>query len=155
MRLSGQYWPCLFFLRKKFERTKTQIKPKPTNKTKLNEQKTTKATIFCAEKLLRGGKLFLLHFLKKNWHCPDNLIYYTIELFSFDFAVIKILLPIYQFSQVSMAWSSRQATTNTWDFKNCRFKTSERLVPWLWNPYLERGLRHINRTHHYIPFGER
>ena len=35
-----------FFLRKKFKRTKTQIKPKPTNKTKLSEQKATKATIF-------------------------------------------------------------------------------------------------------------
>ena len=146
----------LFFLQKKFERTKTQIKPKPTNKTKLNEQKTTKATIFCAEKLLRGGKLFLLHFLKKidivlitSLTIPLNYAVSTLSLLNYFY------LPIYQFSQVSMAWSSRQATTNTWDFKNCRFKTSERLVPWLWNPYLERGLRHINRTYHYIPFGER
>ena len=41
---------------------KMQIKPKPTNKTKLNKQKT----IFHAEKLLRERKLFILHFLKKN-----------------------------------------------------------------------------------------
>ena len=33
-----------FFYEKYF--TKTQIKSKPTNKTKLSEQKTTKATIF-------------------------------------------------------------------------------------------------------------
>ena len=47
MRLSGQFKANLF-LRKNFECTKTQIKPKPTNKTKLIEQKTTNATIFHA-----------------------------------------------------------------------------------------------------------
>ena len=55
-----------FFLRKNLERTKTQIKPKPTNKTKTSEQKTIKATIFRAEKLLRGGKMFILSFLKNR-----------------------------------------------------------------------------------------
>ena len=45
MRLTRQFQ---FFLRKRFERTKTQIKSKPTNKTKTIEQKTTKATVFCA-----------------------------------------------------------------------------------------------------------
>ena len=48
-----------FFLRKDFKRTKTQIKPKPTNKTKTSKQKTTKAIFFCAQKVLRWG------FLKK------------------------------------------------------------------------------------------
>ena len=38
---------CIFFT-KKFGRTKTQIRPKPTNKTKLSEKKTTKAKIFRA-----------------------------------------------------------------------------------------------------------
>ena len=58
------------FLRKNFERTKTQIKQKRTNKTKTSEQKPTKATVFGAQKLLRGrGSL-----LKKIWDCPDNLI---------------------------------------------------------------------------------
>ena len=51
MWLSRQFQ---FFLRKNFKRTKTQIKPKPTNKTKTSKQKTLKATIFRAEKLLRG-----------------------------------------------------------------------------------------------------
>ena len=44
------------FLQKNLELTKTQIKPKPTKKTKISQQKITKATIFCAQKLLRGRK---------------------------------------------------------------------------------------------------
>ena len=44
MRLSGQF-KFSFFLRKDFARTKTRRKQKPTNKTKLSKQKTTKATI--------------------------------------------------------------------------------------------------------------
>ena len=54
-----------FFLRKDFERTKTQIKPRPTNKTKISKQKATKAARFCAQNILRGEKLFILRFLKK------------------------------------------------------------------------------------------
>ena len=49
------------FLQKNFERTKTKIKPKPTNKTKTSKQKTKKAS-FWVQKLLRGEKLFVLHF---------------------------------------------------------------------------------------------
>ena len=59
MKLSGQFEIFFFFLRKIFERTKMQIKLKPTSKPKLSEQKTTKATIFRAQKLLRGGKSFV------------------------------------------------------------------------------------------------
>ena len=55
----------ILFLRKNFKRTKTQIKLSPTNKTKLSEQKKTKATIFCVQQLLRGGKLVILRLLKK------------------------------------------------------------------------------------------
>ena len=62
MRLSGQFQVCIFFLQKNFEHTKTCHKPKPTNKTKLSKQKTTKTTIFRAEKLLRMVKLFILQF---------------------------------------------------------------------------------------------
>ena len=54
MSYQDNFKPVYFFYKKKFKRTKTQIKPKPTNKTKTSEQKTTKATIFRAEKLLRG-----------------------------------------------------------------------------------------------------
>ena len=48
MRLLGQFQASLFFFLRK--RTNTQIKPKPTNKTKTSEQKTTKATSFRAYK---------------------------------------------------------------------------------------------------------
>ena len=62
-------------MRKNFESTKTQIKPKPTNKTK-----TTKATIFRAKKLLGGRKAFVLRFgQKQTWNCLDNLIYNTTQ----------------------------------------------------------------------------
>ena len=67
----------LFFLRKKFKHTKSHNKPNQTNKTKIREQKTTKATIFRAQNLLRKGKLFILNFLKKQLKLSYNLIYYT------------------------------------------------------------------------------
>ena len=77
MRLSEQFQAGLFFfLRKDFEHTKTQIKPKPTNKTKTSEQKTTKAAFFRAQKLLRGGNwLFcaLVLFLRSNFFREKNL----------------------------------------------------------------------------------
>ena len=38
------------FLRKYFERTKTQINQNPLTKTKISEQKATKAMVFCAHK---------------------------------------------------------------------------------------------------------
>ena len=52
----------MFFLGKDFKRTKTQIKPKSTNKTKISEHWTTKTTIFRAQKLLRRWKSFVLRF---------------------------------------------------------------------------------------------
>ena len=57
--------PVYFFLRRNIERVKTQIKPKLTNKIKTSKQKTTEATSFHAQKLLREGKLLILRFLKK------------------------------------------------------------------------------------------
>ena len=48
------------------ERAKTQIKPKPTNEIKLNEQKTTKATIFCAHKTSKMGEIIYFAVLKKK-----------------------------------------------------------------------------------------
>ena len=77
MRLSKQFQASLFFLRKCFERTKTQIKPKPTKKTKMNEQKK----IF----FFGGGQgwCFLCTqnlFVKTNrvvWNCLDSLSYST------------------------------------------------------------------------------
>ena len=50
-----------FFLRKDSARTKTLTNKKPTNKTKISEQKTTKVILFCAHKLLRGkSRLFCI-----------------------------------------------------------------------------------------------
>ena len=78
-----------FFLLKNFKRTKTQIKPKPTKKTKKSKQNTTKATIFQAHKNFLKGRncLFCIlvlfvrlrsfHENKQVWNCPDNLIYNT------------------------------------------------------------------------------
>ena len=56
MSLSGQLQTCsFFFLRKKIDFTKTRHRPKPTNKTKLSEQKITNVTIFdTQQKLVRG-----------------------------------------------------------------------------------------------------
>ena len=84
MRLSGQFQ---FFLPKNFKQTKTQSNQKATNKTKTSRQKATKATVFCTQKRLRGRKLSVLCFLK-NWNCPDNLIYYTTDVYLYQ--------PIYQ-----------------------------------------------------------
>ena len=50
MMLSRQFQACLFFLRKDFERTKMQINQNQLTKTKIREQKTTKATVFRAHK---------------------------------------------------------------------------------------------------------
>ena len=55
MRLSEQFQFCLFILfffeEKILVEKETQNKQKATNKTKLRKQKTTKATIFRAQKL--------------------------------------------------------------------------------------------------------
>ena len=47
----------VFFLRKDSARIKTLTNKKPTYKTKISEQKTTKATIFYTHKLLRWVKV--------------------------------------------------------------------------------------------------
>ena len=59
--ISSLFIHLLFFSRKGFKHTKTQIKQRSTNKTKISEQKTTEVTIFCARKLQRGVKSFILH----------------------------------------------------------------------------------------------
>ena len=46
MRLPGQFQACLFVLRKNFKHTKTQIKLKPTNKTKTRDQKQQRRQFF-------------------------------------------------------------------------------------------------------------
>ena len=52
MRQSRQFYASFFFFYKQIlntqKRTKTLTSPKQTNKTKMSEQKATKATFFCA-----------------------------------------------------------------------------------------------------------
>ena len=79
-----------------FERTRARHKPKPTNKAKTSKQKTTKVTIFLHAKNPKMGKIVYFAFLKKVSNCHDHLIYYNTELCSFDFAIFKLLLLIYQ-----------------------------------------------------------
>ena len=56
----------LFFFTKNVKHTKTQIKPKPTNKTKISKQKTTKATIFCAKTSKRDKIVYFAFFSTQN-----------------------------------------------------------------------------------------
>ena len=58
-------------------------------------------------------------FVKKNrtQNCPGTLIYYATELCSLNFVVIKLLLPIYQYSQDSST-----------DFSNTRVKKKKFLT---------------------------
>ena len=65
--ISSLFIHLLFFSRKGFKHTKTQIKQRSTNKTKISEQKTAifrqiEGRMFCAEKLQRGGKSLVLRF---------------------------------------------------------------------------------------------
>ena len=46
-----------FFFARNFCNTKTRHKQKPASKTKVSEQKTTKATILCAQKLYKSEKI--------------------------------------------------------------------------------------------------
>ena len=68
MRLSRQFKASLFFLKKDFERTKTQISQNQPTKAKISEQKSMKATVFlCAQKLLRGGWALVLFVRSKSF----------------------------------------------------------------------------------------
>ena len=96
-----------FFLRKNLERTKTQIKPKPTNKTKTSEQKTIKATIFRAEKLLRWGKMFVLSFLKKL-NCPNNLIHNTTDVYPYQLTYWEFICNLF----IRSMWPTVQTSNN-------------------------------------------
>ena len=119
MRLSRQFQ---FFLRTNFVRTKTQFKQKPTNKTKTSKQKTAKATVFRAQNILRGVKLFILHFLKKIKIVLITsfiiLLYYAVSTlplsndFSLSMGIHKTLWPDRQ--------DKRQVTYET--FKNASSK---------------------------------
>ena len=68
-------------MKKNLCNTKKQNKQKATNKTKISEQKTIKATIFRAQKLLRGRKLFTLHFFLNLESLPKKINFVLITSF--------------------------------------------------------------------------
>ena len=59
MSLSRQF---PFFYEEFMQHKKRKTSKNQLTKAKTSEQKTTKTTIFCPEKLLRGGKFFILRF---------------------------------------------------------------------------------------------
>ena len=66
------------FFKKNFSNTKTRHKQKTTNKTKISEQKTAKATILRIQKLLRGPKiLYSLFFLFKSLLQKIKIVFIT------------------------------------------------------------------------------
>ena len=65
MRLSGQFQVCLFiyfFLRKDFEHKKRKLNQNQPTKQKQVNKKQQRQQFFCPQTLLRGEKLFILHF---------------------------------------------------------------------------------------------
>ena len=66
MRLLRQFQACFFFffffLRKDFEHKKTQIKQNQPTKTRISEQKTTKATVFTRIKTSQRVKIVCFEF---------------------------------------------------------------------------------------------
>ena len=98
MRLSGQFQACLFIFLRVWAK-KNAHKQKSTNKTKLSEHLTTKATFFLQAKTSKRMKVVRFAFwcffyaqnllVKKNkqaWNCPDNLsilYYYPEHLYIF------------------------------------------------------------------------
>ena len=95
MRLSGQPQTSSFFIWKDFACTKTQIKPKPTNKIKLSKQKTTKATIFCASKLLRECLVWFAFLYMQNLFIKKVNWFRVVLITSFYCTESKNLLVIF------------------------------------------------------------
>ena len=96
MRLLGQFQTSFFFFRKLFARTKTQIKPKPTNFLSLRSFSARKLLpllffvpliLFCCLVLvwfavLQVRNLFVKK-IKLVWNCPNNLINSTIDVYPY------------------------------------------------------------------------
>ena len=86
MRLSRQFQTCLFFFYQKILNAQKHKSIQTNQQNKKSEQKTTKATIFGTQKLLRGVLVLFLcskSLRKKNkqaWNGPDNLICNTTAL---------------------------------------------------------------------------
>ena len=97
MRLSRQIQASLFlFLWKDFEQTKTQIKPKPTNKNTNERTKNNKGNIFLRIKTSKRGWncyfvlwcfLYAQNLFVKNrltWNCLNSFIYSTTDVYPYQ-----------------------------------------------------------------------
>ena len=91
MRLSRQF---LFFFARKFCNSKTRHKQKPASKTKVSEQKTTKATILCAQKLYKSEKIIYFAVLLSKISCKK------IEIVSITSFTILLSFPL----KAKMLW---------------------------------------------------
>ena len=122
-------------------------KPK-SSKNQLRQQ------FFCAKR-----RKFCFAFLEKI-----EIVLITPFTIVLNYAVSTLPLSNYFYPSISTPktlWSNLQdkRLLTHGDFKNagsksvrCRFKSTEREAPWLWNPYFKRGLRNINRTYQYTSF---
>ena len=99
MRLLGQFKTSLFFLRKNFARTKTQIKLKPTNFLCLRSfyaQKIVAFIVFSSLNFISlvGFGLIWVFVSAKSfpkiqkkklvWNCPNTLMYYTTDMYPYQ-----------------------------------------------------------------------
>ena len=93
--ISNQF--IIFFLRKDFERTKTCYKQKPTNKSKISNQKNNKEQFFALTKTFKRVKIicfafwclfYLQNLFVKILNCLDNLLYYT----TLDMYMLKMFM---------------------------------------------------------------
>ena len=91
MRLSRQF---LFFFSINFCNSKTRHKQKPASKTKVSEQKTTKATILCAQKLYKSEKIIYFAVLLSKISCKK------IEIVSITSFTILLSFPL----KAKMLW---------------------------------------------------
>ena len=85
----------LLFFTKRFCACKNANQAKTNQQNKSKQTKTTKDNYnISRRKTSKRVKIVCFAFLKKNGNCLDNLIYYTAELCSLNFVLIRLLLPI-------------------------------------------------------------
>ena len=91
-----------FFLQKNLNAQKRKSSQNQQTKQKQANTKQQRQQFF-SQKTSKRRKIGYFAFLKKKLNCPDNFICYTTELCCLNFAVIKLLLPIYHYSHDAMA----------------------------------------------------
>ena len=104
MKLSRQMQASffLFIYKKNLNAQKSKSSQNQPTKQKQANTKEQRQQFF-AQKTSKRSKIGYFAFLKKKLNCPDNFIYYTTELCCLNFAIIKLLLPIYHYSHDAVA----------------------------------------------------